>query len=321
MKLQLRLLLLSVIVLLTGCLNELPTIPKEMKFISTINIKEMTMSFIDMENEQLFNEWKLKKPYTGGLLLPDKDTILLYGKQVDSIDLYSLSKGKKVNSWDTGKGIVTGHLLGNTNMIAFADQNLHQMRFFSLSGEELGFVKTGKNPVSILQGMDQDQLYVMSFDDELLTIVNVSEMKIDTSFPIHTNAAGALVLENQNELWIGGHGERNTIEHNIHVYDLTNGHLKKKISAPTMPINFIEKNGSVFVLSHGTSHLYQFNSKGEMLGTVQVGANPFEISIFDGNLIIAGYDSNDIHIIEMDKLKLIKSIHVGKGPFKIISRE
>lgn len=321
MKLLLRIFVLSNIVLLVACTNKLPKIPEEKNIISTINIKDMTMSFIDIDEQALLGEWKLKKPYTGGLLLSDNDTLLLYGKQVESVDLYSLSNGKKIDSWKTGKGIVNGLLLTSNNAVVFADQHLHRVRIFSLNGEELGTVNTGKNPLSILQEKINNKLYVISFDDKRLSVINLDKMKVDRSFPIHTNAAGVLLREEENELWIGGHGEGNTIERSIHVYNLSTGQFIRNIAAPTMPINFVENNGSIYALSHGTSIVYKFNPQGDLLGTIQVGANPFEMTVLNGKLVIAGYDSSDVNCIELETLSILKTIPVGKGPFKIIIKE
>ena len=54
---------------------------------------------------------------------------------------------------------------------------------------------------------------------------------------------------------------------------------------------------------------------------MKVGANPFEIQMFNGKLIIAGYDSNDLYIIDPDTLKIENKVKVGKGPFQIVPRE
>ncbi|MBA4537967.1 WD40 repeat domain-containing protein [Bacillus aquiflavi] len=322
MKLMLRLIFLSIIIL-SGCTNHnLPKIPSDKNIISTVNIKDMTISFINVDDKETLQEWKLEKPYTGGLIFPDNDTILLYGKQNDSVDLYSLKKGKKIKTWETGKGIVSGKLLKDEKLLVFADQNEHRVRFFSFKGEEVDSIKTGKNPITLLEGSEQNKLYVISFDDKKLTVIDLESKRIDKSFTIHGNAAGALLREKDNELWIGGHGEGQNIETDIHIYDLITGSLKKKIAAPTMPINFVESNESVYALSHGTSTLYKISSNGNLEETLQVGANPFEMKVMDNLLVIAGYDSNDVNLVSLDNsLQIIDTFKVGKGPFEIITRE
>ncbi|GAA3328545.1 hypothetical protein GCM10020331_072910 [Ectobacillus funiculus] len=41
----------------------------------------------------------------GTAVLPDHDTIAVYGQNLEVVYLYSLSKGTEVGEWKTGKGI------------------------------------------------------------------------------------------------------------------------------------------------------------------------------------------------------------------------
>jgi YVTN family beta-propeller protein len=45
------------------------------------------------------------------------------------------------------------------------------------------------------------------------------------------------------------------------------------------------------------------------------------MAIAEGKLLVAGYDSNDVHILDPQNLKSLKTIKVGEGPFKIVLRE
>lgn len=308
--------------LLTSCSDKkFPTISEEISIAATINIKEMTISFIDLDKEEKIADWKMDKPYTGALILPDGNTIIMFGKQVDTVDLYSLKEGKSIGSWKTGKGIVNGKLLQSDEEIALVDQKLNKIRFFNIHGEETGNVSTEQNPLTILEAKKSQKLYVLSFNKAQLTVIDLKNKEKLTGFQIHPSAAGAWINENANEIWIGGHGQGAEIEQNIHVYDLDTGTLKLKIPAPFMPINFLGKNNQVFVLSHGSSKLYKLDYEGNILDSVIIGSNPFEIVFFGEYVVIAGYDSNDLHIVNPDSLKIIKTIPVGKGPFQIVLRE
>ncbi|MBY0124540.1 WD40 repeat domain-containing protein [Bacillus sp. S/N-304-OC-R1] len=281
----------------------------------------MTVSFINLDNQEKLQNWELGKPYTGAVILPDGDTILLYGKQVETVDLYSLKAGKQINSWKTGKGIVNAKLLHSNSYIAFADQNLGKVRFFNLAGEEKEQISTEKNPLTILESKKEPMLYVLSFSKERLTVIDLKNMKKISTFHIHPAAAGAWLNDSRNELWIGGHGAGATVEKDIHVYDLKTGDLIKKIPAPTMPVNFLEFKQNVFALSHGSSMLYKLNEDGKIIDSKVIGANPFEMTVVHNYLLIAGYDSDDIHIVDPKNLNIIKTIPVGKGPFQIVLRE
>ncbi|QED48281.1 YncE family protein [Cytobacillus dafuensis] len=309
-------------VFLSSCSNtRYPSIPEDISIAATVNIKDMSVSFINLDSMEKIADWKLEKPYTGALILPDNDTIILYGKQVETVDLYSLKSGRAVGSWNTGKGIVNGKYLQTTSQIAFVDQNLNKIRFFDLNGEEASQINTELNPLTILESEKSKILYVLSFNKEKLTVIDLIKKEKKASFPIHPSAAGAWLNEDKNELWIGGHGAGEEVEKDIHVYDSVTGDFKYKIPAPSMPVNFLESNNNVFVLSHGSSMLYKLNEDGEVLDSMIVGANPFEMVFTDRKIMIAGYDSNDVHFVDPDNLKIIKTIPVGKGPFQIVLRE
>lgn len=322
MKNHLKIILLSFLICtLVSCKKGLHAIPIDGDILMTINIKDQTITFLDIDEQTNIAEWNLNEQYTGGLLLQDNDSLLLYGKDVDTVDLFSLSEGRKIDSWSTGRGIVNGYLLEN-DTIAFADQYLNKVRFFSSNGNEIGNVITGKNPLTILQHKSKkDLLYVVNFDDKLLSIINIEDLRVERSISIHPNAAGSLIREEENEIWIGGHGERDTIEKNIHVYDLVSGNLFKKIKAPLMPIDFIEYENSIYALSHGSNTVYKYNTNGELEGSLKVAANPFDMTIFNGQLIIAGYDSNILNFIDLETFSISKEFNVGNGPFQIITRE
>lgn len=307
---------------LSSCSNEhYPPITGDRSLAITINVKDMTITFIDVDSKKKLEEWELSKPYIGGFMLPDGDSLLLFGKQVETVDIFSLRNGKKISSWETGKGIVSGKVLENQEEVVFADQSLHAVRFFSLNGQELENIRTDHGPLTILEDGEEETLYIINYTSGSMTILNTSNKKKVNSFSIHSSATGALMRDKNDEIWIGGHGGGSEIETDIHVYDTRSGKLLRTIPAPVMPINFSQKNQFVYVLSHGSNTLYQLDSYGNEINATKVGANPFEIKMMNEYVIIAGYDSNDVHLVDYETLEIEKTIPVGKGPFQLILRE
>ncbi|KIY21370.1 MULTISPECIES: hypothetical protein [Mesobacillus] len=305
--------------LLSACSFESYTpISKDSSIISTVNIKEMTVSFYDMDQEEKLPDWEVDRPYIGGMILPDKDTLLLYGKTLDTADLYSLSKGEKIDSWETGEGIVNSLLVGD-GKIAFADQNRESIRFFDINGKEVNEVGAIKDPLTMLEA--EDKLYVVSYNQEKVTVIDLQKNEKLPGFKVHPAAAGAVMNTEKNELWIGGHGKGTEIEERIHIYDLATGTLKKEIPAPVMPVDFTKIADDIFVLSHGSNTLYKLSGDGKKEDSIKVGANPFEMEAFEDKLIVAGYDSNEVYIINPESLKIEKTLKVGDGPFQIVTRE
>ncbi|MEW9111174.1 MAG: WD40 repeat domain-containing protein [Cytobacillus gottheilii] len=314
---------ISLIVFLASCSNHTyEPISSDISLAATVNMKSMSVTFIDVEKREIAAEWQLEKPYTGGIVFPDGDTFLLYGKEMETADLFSLQTGEKKASWDTGKGIVNAKVINDQKEIALVNQNNSSVIFYDLDGEKLAEAQTESSPLSIVESEEEGVLFVLSFKNQTLSKVNLKTKKTIGDYPIHGAASGALLLEDGTQLWLGGHGEGATIEKDIHVYNASDGEFIKKIPAPVMPINFLQYQQSIFVLSHGSNQLYKMDLDGNIMGTVKVGANPFELALTsDHTLLVAGYDSNDLSFINPENLEEEDKIEVGNGPFKIVLRE
>ena len=102
--------------LLVGCQGSSYTpIAKDKSVIITTNIKEGSISFVDKQTKKLITTWELNEPMAGTLLLPNGEDILVYGKQLEYMYVYSLVEGRQVEKYKTGKGIV--------NVIVSEDKN------------------------------------------------------------------------------------------------------------------------------------------------------------------------------------------------------
>ncbi|MGE7906731.1 YncE family protein [Peribacillus sp. NPDC094092] len=310
------------IVLLTGCNsgNAFTKINKSESFLATVNIKDTSLTFIN-ENYHPFAKWDISEPFTGALLLADKDTILLYGKEMEKVQVYSLSAGKLINSWDIGKGIVNMQLLRDGKSIVAVNQSNHSIYFLNKDGEKQDIVKVGKSPLTVLQGKQANRLYVINFGDTKCSVINLETKKVDFEFPIHSSSTGTLLREEKDEIWIGGHGDGDKVEEDLYIYSAKTGELKNKLKAPTMPIKFLENAEGIFVLSHGTSSLYKLNDQYEVVKSKVVGVNPFEMLNFNEDVVVAGYDSDEVYVMDAETVDVKKTIKVGEGPFQLMLRE
>lgn len=311
--------LIGLLLLLTACSNETYTkIAKDQPFIATANIKDGTFSFVDNEYNVIAN-WEIKKPFSGGLLLEDRDTLLIYGKEMNTVELFSLEEGKQIDSWDVEKGIVNLLSLWKTGTMVAVNQSLNEILFLNMDGEVEDRVKVGKSPLTVLQ--NDHELYVVNFADTKLSVINLNTRAVDREFPISSTSTGALLRQEADEIWLGGHGEGEKIEEKVHIYSTKTGKLKKMIDVPFMPINVMEKDGFIYILSHGSNALYKVNSDYEIIDKTSIGMNPFEMKSFQNDTIIAGYDSNELYVMNTDELTVTKTVKVGKGPFQMIIRE
>lgn len=305
--------------LLTSCNGVSYTkIEKKQPFIATVNIKDTSITFLNEQYKRLAS-WDLDIPFMGGLLLQDQDSLLLYGKDMDSIEVFSLSNGKQLNSWEVGKGIVNMKLLHDGRTIAAVNQSLNTVSFYNKKGQLEDKVKVGKGPLTIQEG--DHHLYVINYEDTKLSVINLKTRKVDKEISIKHASTGALLREKEHEIWIGGHGKGAKMEENVHIYSTETGELKQLLNAPDMPVDFVENNQGIFILSHGSNKLYKMDQDYQMEKSTTVGVNPFEMTPFREDLIIAGYDSDELYVLDSDDVKIKKTIKVGKGPFQIISRE
>ncbi len=71
----------------------------------------------------------------GIALLPNGEDILVYGKQLEYMYVYSLAEGRQVEKYKTGKGIVNVVVSEDKKQLFAADQNAQKVRFFTIEGK------------------------------------------------------------------------------------------------------------------------------------------------------------------------------------------
>lgn len=307
---------------LFGCdKGEFTSIQMEQPFIGSVNLKEDSLTFLNGKSLKEMSEWEINKPISGAVLFPDQDHLAVYGENMSEVMVYSLSEGKLIDKWQTGEGIVHISLINQKKELALVDQLQDSIRIFNLDGKEVRSKKVGDNPISMYEDQQANKMYVVNFNDEKITVLNPITLESLHEIKINPFSTGIMVRSNEKQIWVGGHGEGERVEENIHIYSTESGKLIKTIHASSMPMQFLELNNDIFVVSHGSSTVYKWNNKLEETGSLKVGVNPFEIKKYNNRLVVASYDSDDIHIINPSKFEIEKSIKVGKGPFQLIVRE
>ncbi len=168
--------LLCFLFLLVGCQgSSYISIAKDKSVIITTNIKEGSLSFIDKHTKKLITTWELNEPMAGIALLPNGEDILVYGKQLEYMYVYSLAEGRQVEKYKTGKGIVNVVVSEDKKQLFAADQNAQKIRFFTINGKETGNVSTGKGPITMVEY--HNQLSVLNFYDTKLTTIDTKKKK------------------------------------------------------------------------------------------------------------------------------------------------
>ncbi|MBS4209299.1 hypothetical protein [Bacillus sp. FJAT-50079] len=308
-----------VCILLSGCQKEkYAPIDENQPFVATLNVRDHGIDFLNETGKRIAH-WHLNKMYTGGRLLSDGDTLILYGTELEEVDIFSLKTGEQKSSIKTGKGITNGLDIESISKLAFTDKIRNEIRFFDYSGKETNHIKTDTYPLT-MQADDQ-HVYVASYQGTKLSIIDLQTLTLEAEMKIIPSATGMLIRKDADELWLGGHGSGNKAQSFISVYSLKSDQLKEELSAPLMPVDFYENEFGIYAISHGTNMLYHFNEEKQLINQVEVGANPFALSFFAGNVIVAGFDSDTLYWLNPETLKIERQAEVGKGPFVIFTRE
>ncbi|WP_028399392.1 YncE family protein [Ectobacillus panaciterrae] len=311
--------LILLVVVLAGCNAETYTsVSSKEPILITTNIKEGSISFIDTNSNRVLTTWHLNKAMMGTVLFPDGDTLAVYGKQLENVYLYSLKDGKKIDEWKTGKGIANALVSYNGKDVILADQQTNTVKLYTIEGKKKAEISVGHSPMTMVQ--DEKHVYVMNFQDTKLSVIDWDKQKISGTMSIPFSSIGAQL--SGSELWLGGHGNGEEVNESVHIYDTNSNQLIRSIPAPSMPISFATDNTYIYVLSHGSATLRKFNAATyHEEATLEVGSNPFAVSLEGSNLYVASYDSNEVYVIDTKTMKVIKTLSVGKGPFHFTERK
>ncbi|MCP8968482.1 YncE family protein [Ectobacillus ponti] len=308
-------LLLLLVVLASGCRDGFTAVGAGHVVVTT-NIKEGSLSFIDVGKGRVTATWKVQKPVTGTFILPDGDTIGMYGKDMDGVELYSLQTGRAAGSWPTGKGVVNALVSGNR--IFLANQTTNAVHVLGADGKEARKITVGQSPLTMTE--DASHLYVLDFHDKMVTVIDKKTYAALRTWRIPASSAGAVVTS-RGEMWVGGHGAGDVLNEEVHVYRTATGELAKTVQASQMPVGFAADEKCVYVLSHGTGILTKFTADGyQAVQSEPIGSNPFTVQKYGEQLYVASYDSDEVYVLDAGTMKVTGTIQVGKGPFQLTER-
>ncbi len=308
------LLFLTMIIILSGCGKpKYSSIPKDQDFIASVNIQAPSISFID-EKGKVFTTWNLKEGYTGATLI-NKEQILLYGFQLKKASVYNLTTGKFAYSIDTGDGVTNAIYDEVHNLVYLANGKTNRVVAYNNQGAKQAEQKVGNYPMSML--IHEGKLFVVNYKDTKLSVLQTKNLTQLKNWTISKSSNGMVVVDNR-ELWIGGHGEGMKPNSTIDVINLKTGENESRVKLPMMPVGFAKDNHLIYVISHGESTLSEVTFDGKVKRQLEVGANPFSVNLFKKFVVVAGYDDHKVYFLQNGKIA--KTINVGKGPFQLLVR-
>lgn len=317
MKKWTALLFLCIIWILQGCNDEhFTSINQHQSFVASVNILEPSIDFFDSKGERIAT-WEFDKAYTGATLIP-YDRIVLYGHELNEVDIYELSTGKLIQSIETGTGTTNAYYDEEENVLFITNSKKNTVASFNEHGKKLGEIRLKDYPMSM--DSHQGKLYVVNYKSPVLSVVDIKSMALIDEWPIDKSSTGLLVVEETDTLWIGGHGAGSHPNQKVKVLDLQTGQLVHEIQASHMPVGFTKNGEVVYITNHGSNELYACDVNGNVLWSKEVGANPFSVAAFKDMIIVAGFDDNQIYFLEEDG-KVLHKNPTKSGPFQLLVRE
>lgn len=316
LKNRMVIILFALITIVTGCNSEhFEPINPHQSFIASVSILEPSITFFDTKGDEIAR-WNLDKAYTGATLIPH-DRILIYGHQLPEADIYELSTGKKIKSIETGLGTTNAHYNDEEELLFLTNSVKNHVASYDQYGNLMKELPIGDYPMS----MDsyKGKLYIINFKDETLSVIDMKSLELEHEWPISKSSNGLQIVEENNTIWIGGHGSGSQPNESVKVMNLENGQIVKEIKVSQMPVEFSKYNNEVYVINHGSNELVVCDIEGNILWRKEVGANPFNVKRFKQYVVVAGFDDHTIYFLKEGEIEHF--VKTKNGPFHLLVRE
>jgi len=314
---------LSCSLALSSCMNhKLDAISEKKDLIISVNKKVGSLTFLNQINLKKVTDWNLNRDVSGAALLKNGKVIAVYHPEDPMIDLYQLSSGEKMKSWQSEKGITNMLSLNSKNMVVVSNGEENTITFFNQKGKVVKKLKVGKNPTSMIEDPVHNKLFVSLFNEKRVVGINLDSLKIDQTIEVPLTSNGLYLNDDSSELYIGGHGNGEVENEDVRIFSTVSGKFIKVLHTPLMPISFFQNNDGVFTIAHGTNQIYKLNpNMTNQKEFLEVGSNPYSAIGYQHTAYVASYDLNKLYEINTSTMKITKEAAVGRGPFQLLLRE
>ncbi|MGG2025838.1 hypothetical protein AB1282_08945 [Gottfriedia sp. S16(2024)] len=306
-----------------GCVsNNMSHIKDSENVLISVNKKVGSLTFLNLDDLHKVTDWNLNRDVSGAELLQNGEDIAVYDPTNPKIDIYHLSTGDHVDSWNAGTGITNIISLKSNRMIAVTNGKKNNITFFNHNGKVLKKIKIGRNPISMVEDTIHHKLYVSLFNERNVIGINLSSFKIEQTIEVPNTSVGLILNKDSSELFVGGHGNGEEENEYVKVYSTTTGKQNKSLHTPLMPISFFQNEDGLFTIAHGTNQIYKLNPNVvNQTKFIEVGSNPYTAIGFKHTAYAASYDLNKLYQINTTTMKIEKEVAVGRGPFQLLLRE
>lgn len=308
--------MIIVLIVLSACTEgKYVPIDPHQSFIASVNILEPSIGFYNSSGEKIAT-WAFDKAYTGATLI-EHDKILLYGHQLSEADMYEISSGKIITTIESGLGTTNAFYNNEYKLLFLTNSETNTVTSFSQHGKKLNETMLGNYPMSMAS--HGDNIYIINYKDTALSVLNMETLQVVDNWDIDKSSNGIIIVPEQNEIWVGGHGEGSHPNETVDMLSLKSGKKIRELNTSFMPTGFSRSKDEIYIINHGANELSSSNTLGELMWSIEVGANPFAIAYYRGQIVVGGFDDHKLYFIQDGEI--IKSIKTDKGPFQLLVRE
>ena len=303
----------------------LSKVHSEYIFISNENSDSITV--LDLKNKAF-----VKSIETGGRprdMKIDKEKNLLYVvvSEENHIALIDLSKLEIVSYINTGDDPEIFDIDPSKKIIAVSNEDDNQLTIIDINTKEV--IKTienvGVEPEGVNFSPEGTLVYVTSEGTNSVIIVDPWSQKIVNEILVGNRPRRGLFVNNGKEYWVS-----NELSGNISIIDTTKQEIIKNLTFDVKgirqqnitPVDFAyaKKKGLVFVTLGSANHVAVVDEKTyEVKKNILTGLRVWGAATdkFENELFVTNGNSDDISIIDIDKLVSTKAIPVGKTPHTV----
>ena len=187
------------------------------------------------------------------------------------------------------------------------------------TGEETGFFETGEEPEGVLITPDGKLVFVASEAADLVHVIDVEAQEVIADILVDTRPRRFALTPDGSELWVSAE-----LAGVINIIDIAS--LKVVGDIPFRPAGFRKEQVTpvdVLITSDGSraNHIAVVDVKArKVLDYLLVGRRAWGLALTadEKTLYVANGLSDDISIIDVERLKVVKSVPVGAVPYGIL---
>jgi PQQ-dependent catabolism-associated beta-propeller protein len=258
----------------------------------------------------------------------NKDHTLLYVAcgDDDSIDVIDVATLEVVDSIPTGPSPEVFTFSPDEKLIFVSNEEDSTLEIIDVASKIVtARVPTGAEPEGVINGVDGKTVFVTSEVADMVHVVDVASARVTKNIIVGTRPRRFVVTPDGAELWV-----TDELSSEVHIIDLATLEVSQVLSflppgfraEDVTPVGMaITKDGSKVIISLGrANHVVFVDTKSrEVLAYTLVGSRAWDVDLSsdEKTAFVANGLSDDITVVDMESMKAVQSVAVGRTPHSI----